>query len=249
MTTAIVTGASSGIGREMALRLGQRGHRVVLVARRQSALEELAATLPEAEVVAADLGTAEGPAAVASAVAEADILVNNAGFGECGLFNQSDAGRNQEMIQVNCAALTALCRTYAPGMAARGSGRILNIASTAAFQPGPTMAVYYATKAYVLSFTEALAEELRGTGVTATAFCPGAFASGFQEVARAGNTRLIKGRTLPSSADTADQALRAMERGSVVTVPGLTNKLGASMIRFSPRPLVRRVVHYIQAES
>lgn len=249
MATAIVTGASSGIGREMALRLGRRGHRVVLVARRQAALEQLATLLPGAEVIAADLGVPEGAASVESAVPAADIVVNNAGFGECGIFTESDAARNLEMIQVNCAAVTSLCRTYAPGMVQRGWGKILNIASTAAFQPGPTMAVYYATKAYVLSFSEALAEELRGTGVTVTAFCPGAFESGFQETANAVNTRLIKGRNLPSSAEIADLALTAMDRGAAVAVPGLLNKFGASMVRFSPRPLTRRVVHYIQAEA
>jgi len=246
---AIVTGASSGLGREMAIQLGTSGNRVVLVARRQAALEELAASLPDSQVVVADLGTSGGARMVIDAVPAADILVNNAGFGECGLFADSDADRALEMIQVNCASLTALCRGYVPGMLQRRSGKVLNIASTASFQPGPTMAVYYASKAYVLSFTEALAEELRGSGVTATAFCPGAFASGFQDVANARNTRLIRGRRLPSSAEIAGLALKAMDRGDVVSVPGFMNKVGAATIRFSPRPIVRRVVHYIQAEA
>jgi uncharacterized protein len=246
MATAIVTGASSGAGKEIAKLLGARDHHVALVARTRSALDEVAASIPEADVVVADLGSPEGVSNVTGAVPEADILVNNAGFGECGQFTELSPAVAAEMIQVNCTALTLLCRAYAPGMLARHSGHILNIASTAAFQPGPTMAVYYASKAYVLSFTEALAEEFRGSGVTATAFCPGAFQSGFQAVAKAENTRLVKGRKLPSAAVVADAALRAMDRGVVVSVPGLTNKIGASMVRFSPRPVTRRVVHYVQ---
>ena len=125
----------------------------------------------------------------------------------------------------------------------------MNVASTAAFQPGPTMAVYYASKAFVLSFTEAVAEETRGSGVTLTAFCPGAFASGFQDAAHAGNTRLIKGRSLPSSAELARAGLAAMDRGDVVHVPGLSNKVTAVSSRFTPRPLMRRIVRYIQDEA
>jgi uncharacterized protein len=249
MATAIVTGASGGAGKEIAKLLGARDHHVVLVARTRPALEEVATSVPDSEVVVADLGSPEGVSLVMRAVPDADILVNNAGFGDCGAFSELRPEVAAEMIQVNCTSLTLLCRAYAPGMLARRSGRILNIASTAAFQPGPTMAVYYATKAYVLSFTEALAEEFRGTGVTATAFCPGAFRSGFQEVSKAGNTRLVKGRNLPSAAVVAEGALRAMDRGAVVSVPGLMNKVGASMVRFTPRPVTRRVVHYVQNEA
>jgi len=249
MGTALVTGASSGIGKEMARLLDDAGHSLVLVARSTAALDELAGSLRDAKVITADLGTADGPAAVADAVDEVDILVNNAGFGECGDFARSDQVSALEMIAVNCSALTALTGSFLPGMLERGSGKVLNIASTAAFQPGPSMAVYYASKAYVLSFSEAVAEEVRGSGVSVTAFCPGAFASGFQEVAKAGNTRLVKGRSLPSAATIAGQAIAAMNRGDVVRVPGLMNKIGASSIRFTPRPISRRIVHYIQAEA
>jgi hypothetical protein len=249
MGIALVTGASSGIGLEMAKILDSMGHRVVLVARSAPALEALAASLTDAMVVVADLGTPDGPSKVIAAVPDVDIVINNAGFGECGPVATSDAGRLLEMIQVNCSALTALTAAYLPAMLERGSGHILNVASTAGFQPGPTMAVYYATKAYVLSFTEAVAEEARGSGVGVTAFCPGAFTSGFQATAHAENTRLVKGRKLPTSQDMASAAIRAMERNKVVAIPGLANKLGALSPRISPRSLVRRVAGYIQAEA
>ena len=248
MAVAVVTGASSGLGVELARRLGSRGHELVLVARSTGPLEELASELGSATVVAADLASEGGVEALLDAAPEAEILVNNAGFGDVGPFAGSDQGRARRMIELNCAALTALTGGYLPGMIRRGSGQVLNIASTAAFQAGPEMAVYYATKAYVLSFTEAIAEELRGTGVSATAFCPGAFSSGFQAAAKAEDIRLVKGRKLPSSAEIADEALSALDHRRVVAVPGLSNKIGAFMPRLTPRPVMRRVVHYIQRE-
>lgn len=248
MATALVTGASSGIGREMARQLAAAGHDLVLVARSTEALEETAAPMRSATIISADLATSAGRQQVAEAVPEVGILVNNAGFGDCGPFATSDHDRALSMIEVNCAALTDLTGIYLPAMLSAGRGKILNIASIAAFQPGPTMAVYYATKAYVLSFTEAIAEEIRGSGVTATAFCPGAFSSGFQRAAHAENTRLIKGRSMPDSAQMASAALAALDRGAVVAVPGLTNKIGAASTRFTPRPVMRRIVHYIQGE-
>jgi hypothetical protein len=152
------------------------------------------------------------------------------------------------MVGLNVAALTDLTTRWLPGMVARGAGRVVNVASTAAFQPGPKMAVYFATKAFVLSFTEAIAEELRGTGVTATAFCPGPFESGFQTVAGIGSSRLVQGRRLPSSAEMAREALSAMDRGVVVAVPGALNKVGALAPRFAPRSLVRRMVARVQSD-
>jgi len=249
MGTAVVTGASSGLGRELALRLSERGERVVAVARNAEALTELAETTSRIEVVAADLSRPEGRELLAGSVVDVDILVNNAGFGSSGEFAQTPRDVSEGMVEVNVAALTDLTARWLPGMIERGSGRVLNIASTAAFQPGPLMAVYYASKAYVLSFTEAIAEELRGTGVTATAFCPGAFASGFQSTAGMEHTRLVKSRTLPSSAQMADAALDAMDRGKVVAVPGALNKLGSISPRFAPRGVVRRATHWIQSEA
>lgn len=249
MGRALVTGASSGLGLEMARALDAKGHEVAIVARSEAALVELAASMDRPTIVVADLGTPEGRRAVTEAVAEADIVINNAGFGEYGQFAQIPEERSVSMVELNCEAVVSLTRSYLPGMLERRSGRIMNIASTAAFQPGPTMAVYYASKAFVLSFTEAVAEEVRGTGVTVTAFCPGAFASGFQDEAKVAETRLVKGRKLPTSAELAAAGLKAMESGTVVAVPGLSNKVGASSTRFMPRSAMRRIVRYIQAEA
>lgn len=245
MARALVTGASSGIGREMAVRLGREGHELVVVARTRAPLEELAATFANVTIVEADLGDEQGRSAVASAALDVDILINNAGFGEHGPFASMATARVTQMIAVNCVALTELTSAALPAMLERGEGSILNIASTAAFQAGPTMAVYGATKAYVLSFTEAIAEETRGSGVSVTAFCPGAFASGFQDAAHIGESRLVKDRTLPTSADIAEQALAAMRRQDVVAVPGLMNKVTTASVRFTPRPVLRRVAHYV----
>jgi uncharacterized protein len=248
MPTAIVTGASSGLGLELSRALAAKGYELTLVARSADALEALASELGGARVVAADLARRRGVDAVVEAVAAADLLVNNAGFGEVGPFADADGRRSADMVRVNCEALVSLCAAYLPGMLERGSGQILNVASTAAFQPGPEMAVYYASKAFVLSFTEAIAEELRGTGVSATAFCPGAFASGFQEQAGLKNSRLVRGRNLPTSAAMAAEALKALERRDVVAVPGAVNKLGAFLPRITPRPVLRRAVQFIQQE-
>lgn len=249
MAKALITGASSGIGFEMAKRLGSEGHELVVVARTTGPLEELAATFDKVTIVEADLGTSEGRASAGAAAAHVDILINNAGFGEYGPLAKMATARVTQMIEVNCVALTELTSIALPAMLERGSGSILNIASTAAFQAGPTMAVYGATKAYVLSFTEAIAEETRGSGVSVTAFCPGAFASGFQDAAHIGESRLVKGRKLPTSAEIAASALAAMGRKDVVYVPGLMNKIGAASVRFTPRPLLRRVTSYVMAET
>lgn len=153
------------------------------------------------------------------------------------------------MVQLNVTALTELTRAYLPAMLARGHGRILNVASTAAFQPGPLMAVYYATKAYVLSFSEAVAEEVRGTGVTVTALCPGPTESGFQAGAAMEDSKLVNGRNLPGPAVVARAGYRAMHRGDAIEVVGLSNKVLASSVRFTPRPVMRRLVHRMQAAA
>ena len=246
MSTALITGASSGIGLEIA-RILARDHDVVLAARSEAALQELASELGgNARVVVADLSVPSGAADLATAVPDVDVLVNNAGFGDFGDFATASPERLDQMIELNVGSLTRLSRAYLPAMLQRRSGRIMNVASTAAFQPGPLMAVYYATKAYVLSFTEALAEETRGSGVTVTALCPGPTASGFQAGAAMENSRLVKGRKLPTSASVAAFGVKAMERGDVVAVPGLQNKVLAASVRFSPRPVIRRLVHKLQ---
>ena len=248
MGTAVVTGASSGLGRELSALLALRGERVFAVARNGAALDELAATSPRIEAIEADLSTEVGRDALHGAVRDVDILVNNAGFGSLGTFAETPRDVSDRMVEVNIVTLTDLTARWLPGMVERRSGRVLNVASTAAFQPGPKMAVYYASKAYVLSFTEAVAEELRGTGVTATAFCPGAFSSGFQATAGIENTRLVKGRSLPTSAEMARAALDAMDRGKVVAVPGMLNKVGSASPRFAPRLVVRRAAKWVQSD-
>jgi hypothetical protein len=246
VATALITGASSGIGLEIA-RILSRDHDVVLAARSESALQALATELgSNARVVVADLSEPAGAGKLAADVPEVDVLVNNAGFGDFGDFATASPERLDQMIEVNVGSVTRLSRVYLPAMLQRGSGRIMNVASTAAFQPGPLMAVYYATKAYVLSFSEALAEETRGTGVTVTALCPGPTTSGFQAGAAMEESKLVKGRKLATSASVAAFGVRAMQRGDVVAVPGFQNKLLAASVRFSPRPVIRRVVHKLQ---
>ena len=245
MPNALVTGASSGIGLEIA-RILAKDHDVTLAARSADKLEALASEVGGARVVPVDLADPEGPRALVAELPAVDVLVNNAGFGDFGAFASAPESRLDDMIELNVGALTRLARAYLPGMRERGSGRVMNVASTAAFQPGPLMAVYYATKAYVLSFSEALAEETRGTGVTVTALCPGPTASGFQAGAAMEDSRLVKGRKLPSAAEVAAYGVKAMQRGDVVAVPGFMNKAMAASVRFSPRPVIRRAVHRMQ---
>ena len=247
-STAVVTGASGGIGEALARQLAGKGHRVVLVARSVDKLSALASELGKGTLVLAmDLAEAGSPGKVVDTVGPIDVLVNNAGYGDFGPFAQADPTRLVQMMHLNMVCLTMLTRLALPGMLERGHGRILNVASTAAFQPGPLMAVYYATKSYVLSLTEALAEELHGTGVTATALCPGPTASGFQAAAGMERSKLVSGRKMPSAAEVAAFGYKAMQRGDVVAVPGLRNKAMATSVRFAPRPVVRKMVHRIQA--
>jgi short-subunit dehydrogenase len=246
MPSALITGASSGIGLEIA-RILARDHDVVVAARSAEALAELATELGDnARAVIADLSEPAGAAKLAAGVPDVDVLVNCAGFGDFGHFAEESPEKIDQMIVLNVGSLTGLCRTYLPGMLQRGSGRVMNVASTAAFQPGPLVAVYYATKAYVLSFSEALAEETRGTGVTVTALCPGPTASGFQAGAAMEQSKLVHGKKLPSAASVAAFGVKAMQRGDVVAVPGFQNKMLAMSIRFSPRPVVRRLVRKMQ---
>jgi short-subunit dehydrogenase len=247
LKTALVTGASSGIGLEFAKLLAGEGHDLVLVARRREVLEELARELAAkhgvaVRVVAKDLAAPDSAAEVSGELQgeriDVDILVNNAGLGLHGRFWETELDRQIEIIQVNVAALTALTGRLLPGMVARGRGRIVNVASTAAFQPGPYMAVYYATKAYVLSFSEALAQELSDTGVTVTALCPGPTVTEFQAAAGLEDTFLFKGPMVMEAAKVARLGWAAAERGKHVVIPGLANKLLKETVRFSPRRLV-----------
>ena len=245
--TALVTGASSGIGLEFAKLLGREGRDLVLVARRREALEELARELAvkhgvSVRVIAKDLAAPDSAAEVFAELEKehvvVDILVNNAGLGLHGRFWETDLRRQIEIIQVNVVALTVLTGRFLPGMVARGRGRIVNVASTAAFQPGPYMAVYYATKAYVLSFSEALAQELSDTGVTVTALCPGPTVTEFQAAAGLEDTLLFRGPLVMKAAKVARVGWAAAKRGKRVVIPGLANRLLKETVRFSPRRLV-----------
>jgi short-subunit dehydrogenase len=253
--TALVTGGSGGIGLEIAKVLAAKGFNLALVARNRDALEAAAGQIEgkntvTVHVFAADLRRRESPEAIFDFLRNEnvaiDILVNNAGFGLGGEFAETELTRELEMIQVNIAALTHLTKLFLPGMIKRRSGRILNVASTAAFQPGPLMAVYYATKAYVLSFSEALAEELRNAGVTVTALCPGPTRTDFAEEAQVGNSRLFTAFGMADAADVAEFGVAAMLHGRRVAIPGIRNKIVAQANRFAPRALTARVSRIAQ---
>ncbi len=254
MTTALITGASGGIGDALARELASAGHDLVLVARSEDTLRALATELAakhsiSADVLTADLGAAGAAAALVEQLAgrQIDILVNNAGFGDFGAFHQADAAKISQMVTLNVATLTDLARALLPDMVARGAGKVLNVASTAAFMPGPLMAVYYATKAYVLSFSEAIAYELKSTGVTVTALCPGPVASGFQAGADMGSSKLVKGKKLMTAETCAKIAVTAMNAGKPVVVAGFKNKLLAMSPKFMPRRMVPGIVARAQS--
>lgn len=250
--TALITGASSGIGLELARLFAADKWDLALVARSEGKLKELASELQSAHgitvrVVAADLAKAGAADEVMARLegVEIEALVNNAGFGTAGEFTKADLHAQLEMIQVNIAALTHLTRLALPAMVGRRRGAILNVASTAAFQPGPLMAVYYATKAYVLSFSEAIAEELRDSGVTVTALCPGPTATGFASAAQMESSKLFTMTRPAESKDVARAGYEGMKSGKRIVIPGIRNKVMAQSIRISPRRLVTAIVRKV----
>ncbi len=252
--TALITGASGGIGKEFAFIHAAAGDDVVLVARSRSALEETARFIEleygvRAFVIVKDLSVSGAAAEIFDYISKQEIivdcLINNAGFGDIGLFAESDWDKQERMINVNITALIHLTRLVLPGMIERRSGRVLNVASTAAFQPGPTMSVYFASKAFVLSFSEAIGNEVRKTGVTVTALCPGSTESGFHSVAL-GEGKKLKERKIPSAASVARYGYQAMMKGKPVAIPGFKNAIMAFFIRFMPRQLVVRAARMIQ---
>lgn len=252
--TALITGASSGIGYELAKLFARDGYRLVLVARDRSKLETQAAEFrklgsPQVWTVAKDLAEIEAPFEIFDitqrAGAKVDVLVNNAGFGARGAFAKSDLDTELDMMQVNLVALTHLTKLYLPQMVAKRNGRILNVASTAAFQPGPFMAVYYASKAFVLSFSEAIAEELKGTGVTVTCLCPGATATAFAERASLSDSLLFK-RGTAKAADVAREGYAGVMKGKRLVVTGTRNRFMAKLVRFVPKSWVLRSVRGLQ---
>ena len=220
---ALITGASSGIGREIARRAAAEGWNLLLIARREDRLQELQFELEQnhgvsVQTLSKDLTDPAAATAIGDYVAatglEVDALINNAGFGGHGLFHEQQLDRNLEMIQLNISCLVALTRLLLPGMIERGRGRILHVASTAGLIPGPLQAVYYATKAFVISFSQALAEELDGTGVTSTALCPGPVKTEFADVASLQGTRLLKGAADPE--DVAEVGWKGMKKGKLL---------------------------------
>ncbi len=253
---ALITGGSSGIGFELAACFAGGGHDLILVARRAAGLAAASARLASSGAVhvttiPADLGIRSDVDRVLATLDASGtmphVLVNNAGFGLVGAFSGGDADTLLDMIAVNVAAPTQLMRALLPGMLARGSGRILNVASTAAFQPGPFVAVYYATKAYLLSLSDAVAEELAGTGVTVTTLCPGPTPTGFAARAHMQISRLLAGASL-DAASVARAGYDGTMRGERLVVPGALNKLISSGVRFVPRGLVTRIGRRLNAD-
>jgi short-subunit dehydrogenase len=252
----LITGASMGLGAEFARLFAANGHDLVLTAR---SADKLAAVRREIEglhgaavrIIVADLAEPGAPRAifdeVTGAGVEIDVLVNNAGFGMYGCFHETVADEDVNMIQVNVNALVLLTRLFLDGMIARGRGRILNVASTAAFQPGPMQSVYYATKAFVLSFTEAIANELHGTGVTATALCPGPVLTGFQERANVGEVRGLRLMMRTTPEEVVRAGFDAMIKGQPLVIPGGLNRTLAFLVRFFPRRVVTAMVRRIQS--
>jgi len=240
---ALITGASAGLGAEFARQLSAQGQRLVLVARRRERLDELAAQLGNARALALDLSQPGAAARLMADIAghdeSIDLLVNNAGFGLSGQFAELDGERQREMIDLNCGALAELARAVLPAMIARQAGGILNVASTAAFQPGPGMAVYFATKAFVLSFSEALHDEAKPHDIKVSCLCPGPTRTEFRSVSGFDP----KGRLAKLSADAASvvwAGLKGLERNQAVVVPGLSNKIISQAHRLLPRAVMRR---------
>ncbi|MBM4255847.1 MAG: SDR family oxidoreductase [Deltaproteobacteria bacterium] len=256
MPIALITGASTGIGYELSKCFAADRHDLLIVARQEQRLRQVAEELSKqfsvtVNVIAADLAQPDAPQQILDAARKAslqiDYLVNNAGFGLGGKFAETDLATELGMIQVNISALVSLTKLFLPEMLARKSGKILNVASTAAFQPGPSMAIYCATKSFELMFSEAIANELKGTGVAVTALCPGVTASEFQKRARIENTLLIKSKVLGMM--TAEQVARigyqGFIRGKRIVIPGLLNKISAQAPRFSPRAVATQIAGMI----
>lgn len=252
--TALITGASSGIGLELAKLFAADGSNLVLVARSQDKLDSLAEELRrdhgvEVLVLPKDLTDPAAPQAIFDQLSQqgvdVDVVVNNAGFGAVGPVATLPLDRQMDMIQVNVVALTRLTRLFLPGMIERRRGGILNVGSTAGFQPGPNMAIYYATKAFVLSFTEALAEELLGTGVQATCLAPGPTVTSFGAASGMDESIIFKLGAMDAT-QVAQRGYQGFRRGKAIVITGMKNKLGAFSVRLIPRIVVRKVVKRLQ---
>lgn len=247
--TALITGASGGIGLELAKVFAREKYNLILVARSGDKLNQLAAEFAkqydtQTRVIVKDLSTPSAPdevfGEVHTAAVTVDVLVNNAGFATYGRFAELDLKHELQMMQLNMVTLSHLTRLFLPAMIERQSGKILNVASTAAFQPGPLMAVYCATKAYVLSFTESIAEEVRDSGVTIAALCPGGTESGFQQRAAMQDSKFVQSGLMKSD-QVAEAGYHGLMAGKTIIIPGFTNKAVANLHRFLPRRLITRI--------
>src|ERR1700694_5631065 len=253
-STALITGASAGIGCELAKLFGRDRYNLVLVARNRDRLQQFATELQtqfgiSARAVALDLTAQSAPQLLFAQLQRdgvlVDILVNNAGYGVSGEFAQMPELEILGQIQLNITALTLLTKLFLAPLFERGSGKIMNVASTAAFQPGPLMAVYYASKAYVLSFSEALANELRGSGTTITCFCPGATHTGFAKRAGTENSRLFKQVGAMSAERVARGGYRALMEGRTLAISGAHNGIVAQSVRVAPRKMVTAISRWV----
>jgi uncharacterized protein len=258
MNTALITGASNGIGLELAKIHAAAGGNLVLVARNKTKLEELKKTLESqykisVYTIGKDLSTANAAQEVYDETTKQNIvidyLINNAGFGDFGMFADLQWEKQEQMITLNITTLTQFTHLYLKNMLARKTGKIMNVASTAAFQSGPTMAVYYATKAYVLNFSEAVDNEVKDKGITVTALCPGATESGFQAAAAMEESALVKGKKLPTSKEVAEYGYKAMLKGKAVAIHGLMNYILANSVRFMPRAIVVAITRKMQDKA
>jgi short-subunit dehydrogenase len=254
--TALITGASGGIGYELAELFAHDGHNLVLVARNADKLKEIAEDFQKSykiivHIVPMNLSSADSPNELFHYLERnkitVDYLVNNAGFGALGKFNETELQDELDMIQLNITALTHLTKLFLKGMVTRKFGRIMNVASTASFQPGPLMAVYYASKSYVLFLSEALANELNGTGVTVSVLCPGPTKTGFQSRAQMQKSKLFTSSGMVMDAKkVASIGYKGMMKGKTVIIPGIANKILAQSIRVSPRKLSAEIVRFLQ---
>lgn len=253
--TALITGAANGIGYELAYIFAQNDYNLVLIDRIETKLQRVALYFQEqfsvsVKTIVKDLSKITSPEEIFLELQEeniqVDVLVNNAGFGTYGFFHETNLTDELEMLQVNLVCTTHLTKLFLKNMVKQGQGKILNVSSAAAFQPGPLMAVYFATKAYILSFSEALANELENTGVTVTVLCPGTTQSAFHERTGMADSQLLKSKRMMNAATVANIGYRGLMEGKTIVIPGIINKIMAKSVRFIPRNLVTKIVRKMQ---
>ena len=251
--TALITGATSGLGYEFVQLLAKDGYDLIVVARNELQLLKIEEEFPNLNVtpISKDLSKSGAVKEIIEELKDkelqVDVLINNAGFGLLGKFDELNGEQQIQMIQLNITALTELTHAILPQMKQRNSGKIMNVASTAAFQPGPMMAVYYATKAYVLSFSEALVEELAGTGVSVTTLCPGATKTNFGSVANVEKTKMFSNAMNASTVATI--GYQGMQQGKRVVITGNANKIGATAAKFLPRSAAAKIAKYVAGDK